>query len=421
MQAYFYDLEDYPNYFLAVFIPLDTPQQLIDKYVNADILDDEVIMAEIMELINPTIFFVMYDDERQVNQIEELLTFIDNPDVILIGFNNNRYDDILLNSAIIKLRRLGKKYSTVTLTKELYETNEDIITNGYMYVVYDPIFKGYKARYSSIDCFLSLYETVHRKSLKQTAINLKWYNVMDLPIKPGTHITWDMLNRLVYYCINDVLITRAFYMYKIKEINMKKMASMLYGTLLINKNRSSIADALLQKMYRERTGLTYYQIKDLRTFRTLIKLVDIIDKRIEFTAPVFATYLNKLKESTLHVGQDKTLNAKMPFMGNRYDIAKGGLHSKDLPGVYRSTELVAIMDGDADSYYPFAVINDKICPAHLFQPVFTAIGEYLTTERVTAKHFKDTVEGSFATPEELEKHKTIAEVLKIVINSGIFG
>jgi len=419
MKSYFYDLETYPNYFLAVFIDTDTPQHLIDKYTEADIDDDPTRMAEAMEEIKPIMFFVIHDDAREINQIQELLLFIDNPDVILIGFNNNRYDDIILNMAIIKIRRLGQQLTTIQTNKLVYDVNCDIIDGNYQYVLHDPIMKGYKSRYYSIDCFLSLYETVHRKSLKQTAINLKWYNVMDLPIKPGTHITWNMLDKLVYYCINDVLITRAFYFYKIDEINMKKRATVLYGTLLINKNRSSIADALLQKMYRERTGLTYWQIKDLRTFRSTIKLIDIIDKRIDFDVPSFKEYLEKLKVSTLKVGEDKTLNAKLPYKGNRYDIAKGGLHSKDMPGVYRSTEKIGIWDVDADSYYPFGVINDKVCPAHLFQPVFTSIGEYLTSERINAKHFKDTHPN--ATKQELEDNKMIADVLKIVINSGIFG
>jgi hypothetical protein len=419
MKRYFFDYEVYPNCLLGVFIDVDTPQEYIDEYVNADINDDDIRMGEAMEKINPQIFITMYDDERVVDQLDEMLLFIDSPDVMVIGYNNNLYDDIISNYCIIKKRRLGQQISTVKILELIYNVNDTIINGAYQTILYDSLFKGYKARYYSMDCLSSLYETIHRKSLKQTMINLKWYNVLDLPIAPGTHITWDMLSRLTYYCCNDVLGTRAFYFYNIKEVNMKYRATMLYGIMLVNKNRSSIADALLQKMYRERTGLTYWQIKDLRTFRTKIKLSDIIDPRIHFDVPIFQEYLDRLKSSIMIAGDSKLLNAKLPFMGNKYDFAKGGLHSKDQTGLYASNEKYAIMDGDADSYYPRSVINDKVCPAHLFQPVFTSIGEYLTNNRLEAKHLKDTKPD--ATVIELENAKTIADVLKIVINSGIFG
>jgi len=417
MKSYFYDLECYPNCLLGVFIPLDVSQEYIDMYCNADIANDETTMAEALAKIDPVTFLTIYDDERVVDQLSEMAVFIDNPDVLIIGFNNNEYDDTLMNYNIIRLRRLGHKPSTISMLRDIHETSGNIIDMGYNAVRFDPIFRNYKARYGSIDLFKSLYETINRKSLKQTMINLKWYNVLDLPIPPGTHITWDLLPKLVYYCTNDVLGTRAFYMHQIREVNMKRKASLIYGTLLVNKNRSAIADALLQKMYMERTGLKYYQLKDLRTFRTRITVGDILDPRIEFDAPVFKSYHDKLKTASFFVGEDKVMNQNLPFKGNLYQFKKGGLHSKDMPGVYRSNPKITYMDGDVTSYYPTEVVIRKIAPEHLHQPIFTAIGEYIKNDRISAKAKAKALK----VKAEIEEAETIAEVLKIVLNSGIFG
>lgn len=425
MKVYFYDLECYPNCLLGVFIPFDTRQEDVDTYCQADIVEDKEKMAETLTRINPVVFLTMFDDERAVDQLAEMAMFMDNPEVIVIGFNNNEYDDTIINYNIIRLRRLSHGLNTIIMLRDIYALNNDIIAMGYNATKCDPIFRNYKPRYSTIDTFKSLYETINRKSLKQTMINLKWYNILDLPIAPGTHITWSMVEGLLYYCTNDVLGTRAFWFSQKDEINMKRRASMLYGISLINKNRSSIADALIQKMYMERTGLNYYQLKGLKTFRTSIVIADILDPRIEFNTPVFKAYHEKLKSTIFYIGEQKTLNANLPFKGNSYQFKKGGLHSKDMPGLYKRTTKYTYMDGDVTSYYPREVISRSIAPAHLHQPTFTAIGEFITNDRIEAK-IRATLlskesELTSEMQQEINDSNTIADVLKIVINSGIFG
>lgn len=415
MKSYFYDIENYPNFFLAVLIDLDCLQSDIDDYIRADIHDNIPDRQAALERIQPIIFMVMYDGTEVIDEMDAFLTFIDNPDVFLIGFNNNEYDDIVLNYNIIKSRRLGLKRSTLTVLDDTYKTGNDIITDGSKMVKWQPIFKNYNQRYGSIDLYKSLYETIHRKSLKQTMINLKWYNVLDLPIKPGSIILWEQVEHLIYYCINDVLGTRAFYFHNIKEVKMKIAASKLYSVSLINKNRSAIADALLQKEYLARTGLRYRDIKDRKTFRSVIVLKDIIDPRIEFTAKPFIAYHQRLLNSILQVSNPKILNADIPFGNNVYSFKNGGLHSKDTPEIFISTDEYAYEDGDVTSYYPMEVIINKIAPNHIYQPVFTAIGEFFTFERINAKRVpKDDIQ-------LYEEAQTKADVLKIVINSGIFG
>ena len=66
MATYIYDIESYPNYFLAVF---KVPDQ--DHY-----------------------------DCFTQDELDGLVEFLDQPDLILVGYNNHRFDDVLLKLII---------------------------------------------------------------------------------------------------------------------------------------------------------------------------------------------------------------------------------------------------------------------------------------------------------------------------------
>jgi hypothetical protein len=82
----------------------------------------------------------------------------------------------------------------------------------------------------------------------------------------------------------------------------------------------------------------------------------------------------------------------------------GGLHSKDLGGLYKSTDYYQILDADVDSYYPRSIVNNKIKPGHLSVVILTII-KNLLDERLYYKRIKDKINSS---------------IQKIIINA-IFG
>ena len=404
----FYDIECYRNFFYACFISSTTPKAYLDEYIEADKHNDveaKAIALSKMDYRDFTIFSDLDDlsGDNDVCQITELVEYIDTPQHLLVGFNNNEYDDIMINYMIVNLNVLRHK-SPIEITSELKRISDTII--DFKRVVFDmePTLKFYKKQYQSWDVLNSLFETVQRKSLKQFLVMLKWHRIEDLPIVPSAIIKYHEVYLLKDYCINDVLGTKAILDEKAGEILMKHELSAEFGIYLVNSNRSKIADRLLSKFYSEATGLKWFEFKDLRTFRHKIRFGDIISDKIYFKDPKLQAFLERLKNKVISV-KDK-FKEEVFFDGNIYTFAKGGIHTKDKPGVFVSTDRYDLEDADVGSYYPWTIINDRICPAHLNEDIFLMIAEDVTVGRMIAK-----AEGKVIK----------AEGLKIVVNAGLFG
>jgi len=403
--TYFFDLEVYTNIFLGIFISAESDPDVLNEYIEADKYKR---LNEKANALSRLVFrkFIIFSDpngEEDINESYEFKLFIDEPDLHIIGFNNNEYDDFVIDYFILRYNDYFNK-SADFICKDLKYISDTVIANRRAVLQIEPIFKGHKHKYLSWDVLNSLFETPQKKGLKQFAVSLKWHRVQDLPFHHTAIIPKESIEDLGDYCINDVLLAKAILDRNVEELLMKEGISGLYNLDLMNSNRSKIADRLISKFYSEATGLKYFEFKDRRTYRSVIKFGDIINPNIRFISPQLQLFLARLRKKVLPV-TDK-FKEEIFFMDNIYTFAKGGLHTKDKPGVFKSTPMIRIGDADVGSYYPWNIINDKIAPAHLDQFIFTMIATDITVGRMKAKHNK-------------EKHK--ADALKIVANSGLFG
>lgn len=405
MAAYFYDLECYPNLFLGVFIPLDVPQPLVDEYINVDIyeqhLPTKIAKKNDLLLKMKAKSFTIFG---ATNQLKEFVAFMTQPDLTLFGFNNNKYDDILANYIVVNYKKLCSK-DTIALTIFLKTISNEVIDNGWGYYQLEPSLKGYRSPYISYDILNGLFETVERKPLKHFAVIVRWYRVQDLPLKHDEFIEKSDVYDIADYCVNDTLVSRCIFLHRKEEFTNKIGYSKTYGLNLMNKNRSSIGDAIIAKFYSEATGLKYYEFKNSFTDRYMIKFSNLINPIIKFRDPILVNFHNKLMNTTFIVGQDKFKPA-IVFRGTEYQLGVGGIHSEDRPGYFQEDDIYEYWDVDADSYYPVTVANNKICPKHLNQPVFTAIVIKVVTDRIKAKK---------------EGNTSVAGAMKITANSSLFG
>lgn len=400
---YFYDLECYTNFFYALFISADTPDEALTEYIEADKYNDVERKRVALSNLTYVDFTIFNDSITTHNDVQELVKFIDSEMNLFIGFNNDEYDNLLLDYIIINKHHY-KQLTVLEINRDLKRISDTIIT--FKRGVYDiePMMKTYKRKYQSWDVLNSLFETVQRKSLKQFMVLLKWHRIEDLPIEPSAIITYEQMEQLKDYCFNDVLGTKALMDKKAGELLMKEELSKEFGMYLMNSNRSKIADKLMAKFYSDATGMKYYEFKDKRTFRHKIIFKDIIPDSIHFNDPKLKAFLNHLKQIVLHV-QDK-FKEKVYFAGNIYMFAKGGLHTKDKPGIFTTTDKAFISDADVGSFYPWNIINEDIHPEHMNAGIFNMIARHITVGRMEAK---------------AAGQKIKAEGLKIVANSGLFG
>jgi hypothetical protein len=169
--------------------------------------------------------------------------------------------------------------------------------------------------------------------------------------------------------------------------------------------RSGVAEKIIRHLYSQYTGLEYRDFTNQRTWRKIINFSDIISPKIEFKTEKLKEFLNTVKSTSVNPFDPKSkMRLSVNINDKIYIMGVGGLHSKDLGGLYKSTDYYQILDADVDSYYPRSIVNNKIKPGHLSVVILTII-KNLLDERLYYKRIKDKINSS---------------IQKIIINA-IFG
>ena len=431
LTRYAYDIEVFPNFFSVVFIDVNVPVETIDAYCVADYKGLVDIKKQILaDYIKPKIFII---DKQHNNDLGKLLKFmVDHK--ILIGYNSLGYDDVVLDCILAGHKAYNQGYRSAYgelthFNEDLYKLSKRIIDSKDINPRY--LFeelKRFRPPYYSIDLQELLYLKKSFTSLKQVAVQLKWYRLQDLPLDPDEDIDYGLTNEIIDYNINDVLITLALYRDSIDEIKLRENISRLYRVNGYSDSRSGLANRISKKLYSQRSGLFYSEFANERTYRHYIYYSDIISNNINFNTEQLQGFLSSLKRSGLQVGVTK-FTESIIFNGKEYTFATGGLHSVDKPRIYEADDNTFIIDADVTSFYPTTILLEEIYPKHLDKTVFLSILKELTDNRVKSKGIakkltkyisenSDYVDD--ATQALLAEHTTISEALKIVINS-IYG
>lgn len=414
MLGAYYDIEIFANYVSFLFLDITTEQKWIDAYIRADINKDIEGKKYALNQMNYRLF-IFHESQNDTVEFFEFIKGLK----LLIGYNSIKFDDLLIMKAcVLKDQLLNTLWWGI---QRLAATAQAIIDSGKInYKYLDDDLKEFKPWWLSVDLLLALFETVSRKSLKQAGVNIKWYRIEDLPVKPESTITPDMFSKIFDYNMNDVLITRALHVKKKAEFELRLNIGAKYGVNVISSNRSTIADKLMIKFYCEYTGLKYYQFKDKRTARTIISFGDILNSKITFNTPYLKSVYDEIRNTVFSVG--KEYRKDILFKNKGYTIATGGLHSVDRPGRFEvDAENVFLRDADVSSYYPRLIYNEGACPAQVAPLAFQSIVKMIMIDRLTYKSNAKILKKQGAEQKLITDAVTGAETLKIVANSGLFG
>lgn len=419
-RMYAIDVEVFRNYFVAVAIDVADFIKIANENKGKSISQLRIALNAVNKLV--------FKIGLNTNDIAKLVTTINSPDVILVSFNGLDYDNVLLNACISKVSYWRTIQQT---TKALYDLSKRIISNSRGNIYNDEavnVYKNVRTSYRTIDVQKVFGLNKIKKSLKQTLINLKWYSIKDYEMPPVTAIdrwlyagmhpdTIDMLEQwdryivpeyeddMIAYCTNDVLGVCYIVYVKQADISLRFKTSIKYGVNALSSSESNMADRLFAKFYCDRSGITPEEYAKGRTYNNVILLRDCIAKNIKFQTPELKQLLEFLKLKKLSDTRNE-LDLDVKFGNISYKIKTGGLHSEDKPAIFKAEEDSLLIDADVTSYYPNIVRHNRIAPAHLNPDIFVETTSIIVDERILAKQKGD---------------KVTADVLKIVINSGIFG
>lgn len=504
MNSYAYDIEILPNFFSLTIVDIkDYLREFKDacnikekkgKTIREPIpLIQKYSVAEIKEKLNNIKKWQFYITDTDDSNLFPMIEFINRMNykgtiTHCFGYNSMSYDKLMIAGL---LSYFGQYNNTRTLIKALWELSHKIIDsqndfNGASkndYVLKS--LRGYGLPYKDIDLMrIFALNKVGKgidaqgntvffsKGLKQTSINLQWYELLEYDLPPICKIDcdfyrdtkeykralsiandkedfyrilndtigkWDRyiipewIDDTMYYNTNDVFIVCEMIRLNQDEINLRYNISRSYEVDVLNSSRSNIADRLFEKFYSEFSGTPAWQWKGKSTQRTVMAFKRIILPFIQFKTPVLQNLLDEMKNVAItSIGKDAFMK-EITLNNLTYTIATGGLHSKDRPRELKS-KLKYIDDSstgdeniwniitddsfiyvhfDIASFYPSLMVNYGVYPEHLVKEAFVNLVKWLRDTRVQAKHSTEPyIDGI---PKDV-----LAQVLKIVINS-IYG
>lgn len=448
-----YDVEVTRNYFSVVFVDLRSYLKVfsdcIDNEGKAIPLIDKLTVAEIKQRLEiiPKKRFVLYEDDD--TDLFNLLCWLQSK-ADYFGYNNKKYDRLMLSALLMYYNQFNKPSKLITF---LYETSQRVIRNSNNDTLWTDNFTSLILRnnvaFRDLDLFQIFRLDHYHKSLKQTSINIKWYNLKEYTMPPigdldrhyyherlpeakgmtdrelNIHyrnvferfIPKEYLNEMADYNDNDVYIVAELIRMNQEEVLLRYRISEEYKVDVYSASRSTIADKVIVKLYSKFTGLHPKAFIDTKTIRRKILVSEILSDKIAFSTPELNDILSGIRSLTLK-GEKGEFDREFTFMGTSYTIATGGLHSNEIPAVYVENSDSIIVDRDVASYYPNMIRSLKVCQKHLIPKAWFRIADTIVDERLEHKHL---AKDKSLDVMERDKHATAAACLKIVANAGIFG
>lgn len=482
-----FDVEILPNFFSITFVSINDYLK-----VFADVTDGKPIplvqkltVAEIKERLDKVEKWQFWITDKDDSQLFPMVDFInktaprreDDGSITrtdLYGFNSYSYDNLMIAALLSYYVQADSSKELIT---RLYETSKMIIKSQDDFEAFKNDFylnslKQFKLPYVGIDVMRIFAlnkasviidkDTGERKSvpkgLKQTSINLQWYELLEYELPPITDkdihfynrkdnyrgMNYIQLNRLIdkwdryimdewipdmmHYNLNDVYIVCEIVRLNPDEIKSRYAVSKTYQVDVLNSSRSKTADTLFEKFYSKFSGLAPEQWKGGKTERTAMSFKKVIFPFIEFKTPALKNLLSELYGITIYRTSKDAFSKEVTIGNVTYNLATGGLHSQDRPmelwsttsfGDYSSPtggRKYTIYHYDVASYYPSIMADHSVYPEHLNKGAFVGLIKWMRDTRVTVKHSNEKVIDGI--PKDV-----LALVLKIVINSiyGKFG
>lgn len=304
-----------------------------------------------------------------------------------IGFNNINFDYPVLHYLI----NITDKLIRNAKTRLLYDCVEEIIELVFIEAQRIIEEQSRVDFFSTVaikeaDCYfkqIDLFKIWHynnparRTSLKALQISMNLPNVMEMEVDyKREDITIDEVESILKYNKNDVEATYQFYLKSIQHGKMQLRSEIFKNNKLncFNWNNGKIGEELILNLYCQKTGLNYWDVKKLRTYRSKINIKDCIPNIVNFTTNRFKEVKKAFENKVINVAEIKEEKTKtkgknkiisIVYKECKIDYGLGGVHGLTHSGVYESNEKYVIKTCDVASLYPWLPIIFRFYPEHL--------------------------------------------------------
>ncbi len=355
--AVIYDLETYPNCFLAGVVDLHSNTRFM--FELSDRRDDRNEMVNFLHQ-------AMYHGAE------------------MIGFNNLNFDypiihDILRSPATASYQTTYEKAMSIINSSNRWAhqiwANNRFIPQIDLY------------RLNHFDNFAK------NTSLKALQFVMRAESVEDLPIPPGTILTSEQIEIVREYCDHDLDETKRFARVCQPDIDFRRTLQPTLGPEAINWADVKIGSEYFINTLGKR-ACYYYDENNKRqiiqTQRSSINCADIVFPYISFELPQCQNLLQQVKETTITTTRSGIKTA-VDIDGFQFDFGTGGIHGSRANQIFHSDDDHVIIDADVTSLYPSIAIVNKLYPEHLGHAFVT---QYALLREQRKLHAKGTPENA---------------------------
>ena len=343
----------------------------------------------------------LFEISNRKNQLQELVEFFKefenvegswnnsyttdyqfNTNKIFAGYNNIHYDNPIINY-IIDYYNVMKDKTYIEICKSIFNLSKTILNSK---EGEEGIWKKWKYQqwFESFDILTMLYSTQLRVGLKEMQVTMQYPNVQEFVYDWDIPLVESKFDEMIQYNINDVESTSELLDRCKKDVELRIAIEDEYGVRVLSKDGVNIGMKIITQKYLEKTGQTWWDIKDLRSPMDKIPLKDVILPFVKYDSPILKDMLDTLKKQTVSPGR-KGYEYKFIFNNLRYTIGVGGIHSVNDPEIIIPKEDEYLIDCDVASLYPSMIIQHKFYPKHL-GPEFLEVYSKIREERIEAKH-----------------------------------
>lgn len=375
--VFVYDIEVFQNIFHCSVLNTETKE--IHKF---EISPRKNQLSELISFFKQVNSPVSWNDNYTTN------CSIDS-DKIFCGYNNLHYDNPVINY-IIEYEHVLTEKPVLVITNSIFNLSREITNSG------ENIEKWkrwkYQVWFDSFDILTMLYSNKLRVGLKEIQVTMQYKNVQEFVCDWSKPLPIEDFDSMIDYNINDIESTSALLDRCKKDIDLRLAIEDEYGVKVLSKDGVNIGMKILTHKYLEKTGLTWWDIKDLRSPQAYIPLKDVILPFIKYDSPILKSVLDEMKTQVVSPGR-KGYEKNFVFGGLRYTVGVGGIHSKNDPEIVIPAEDEMLIDIDVASLYPSMLIEYGFYPKHL-GPEFLEVYSQIRSERIEAKHNGDKIKDS---------------------------
>lgn len=346
-----------------------------------------------------------FEISERKNQLRELVKFFKQVDkyitwgdyyttninipanVIFCGYNNLHYDNPIINY-IIEYEDKLMQYNIPTICSSIFNLSKTITTSSEDNIDAWKHWK-YQIWFDTFDILTMLYSNKLRVGLKEIQVTMQYPNVQEFVCDWTKPLPLEDFDSMIDYNINDIESTSELLNRCKKDVDLRIAIEDEYGVRVLSKDGVNIGMKILTQKYLEKTGLTWQDIKDLRSPMSVIPLKDVILPFIKYDSPILQRVLDDMKNQIVSPGR-KGYENKFVFNNLRYSVGVGGIHSVNSPEIIIPRDDEMLIDIDVASLYPSMLIEYEFYPKHLSKE-FLEVYKQIKDERIEAKHNGDKV------------------------------